>query len=379
MKFADIAGYEEIKQRLSSAVLQNHLAHALLFAGPEGSAKLAMALAFIAYLQCQNRQINLDGTADACGACSSCRQLEKLQHPDVHFVFPTAPTQTVKGEEYVVSKSFMTEWRQFAVENPYGNLADWQRAAGFADKQAIIRVKEGRNIIGTLSLKSYQGPYKIMLIWLAEHMNPQAANAILKVLEEPPAQTQFILIAEDVEQLLTTILSRTQIVRIPAFTDTETGAMLKRTTEAEDAQIEAVLPLVGGNLREAIIQLSNADGEMHDIFQRWMRICYERNLSKLVSFADEFGGLGKTAQASLLTTGLNLLRETLVYPYADELVRLNGNQTGFAANFSKVANPDRIFKISDLLNKHIYYLERNANARLSMMDLSLQIGVILRT
>jgi DNA polymerase-3 subunit delta' len=379
MRFADIAGHEDTKQRLTAAIQQNHLAHALLFGGPEGSAKLAMVLALVSYLQCQNRQISLDSTSDSCGVCPACQKNAKLQHPDVHFIFPTASTKTIKGEESVVSKSFMPEWRQFVQENPYGNLQDWQQAADFADKQAIIRVREGRNITSALSLKSYEGPYKIMVIWLAELMNQQAANAILKILEEPPANTQFLLVARDVEQLLTTILSRTQLINIPAFTDAELRAMLKQQPEITEEQIDTVVPLAAGNYREALQLASDTDNESYTIFQGWMRLCYERNFSELVTFADQFGGMGKTAQRNLLHTGLNLLRETLVYPYADDLVRLPGKEVKFAQNFSKVANPNRILKLSDLLNKHLYYLERNANPRIGILDASLQIAMILRT
>ncbi len=379
MRFADITGLDEVKQHLTQSVQANHLAHALLFVGPEGSANLAIALAFATYLQCTNRQIDLTGEQDACGVCPACQKMAKFQHPDVHYVFPVSSTNTVKGEAHVVSKSFIAEWRQFLGQSPYGSLSEWRQQYGGEDKQVNISKEESRNIISSLALKSYEGPFKIMLIWLPEYMHPAAANGILKILEEPPAKTVFILITHDTEKLLATILSRTQIVKIRAFSDQEIELILSRQYNLPAEKAQAIARLAGGNLQEALRLAGDTTDESFALFRDWMRLCYEHNYSKLVSFAEDMGKLGRDAQRNLLLTGLNLLRETLVYPYAGgDLVRLQSEELAFAERFSKVATPMRVQQMSDLLNQTLYYLERNANPKIALLDLSLKLAGVLR-
>ncbi|MBW3545651.1 MAG: DNA polymerase III subunit delta [Bacteroidetes bacterium] len=379
MRFADITGLEEVKQHLSQAVQANHLAHALLFVGPEGSANLAVALAFATYLQCTNRQIDLTGEQDACGSCPACQKMAKFQHPDVHYVFPVSSTSTVKGDQ-VISKSFIGEWRQFLGQGTYGSLSEWRQIYGGEDKQVNISKEESRHIIGSLALKSYEGPYKIMLIWLPEYMHPAAANGILKILEEPPAQTIFILVTQDTERLLATILSRTQIVKIRAFTDEEIEQILSREHSLPAEKAQAIARLAGGNLQEALRLSADTTDESFALFRDWMRLCYEHNYSKLISFAEDMGKLGRDAQRNLLLTGLNLLRETLVYPYAGgDLVRLQSEELAFAGRFSKIATPIRIQQMTDQINQTLYYLERNANPKISLLDLSLKLAGILRS
>jgi DNA polymerase-3 subunit delta' len=403
MRFADITGLEEVKEHLINSVQANHLAHALLFVGPEGSANLAIALAFATYLQCTNREKGTDAGADAgpglfgapsepapakadvqvsrdaCGVCPSCLKMAKFQHPDVHWVFPVSSTSTVKGDN-AVSKSFISEWRQFLGHSAYGSLSEWRHIYGGEDKQVNISKEESRNIIGSLMLKSYEGPYKIMLIWLPEHMHPSAANGILKILEEPPAKTIFILVTHDTEKLLATILSRTQLVKIRAFSDEEINQILIQQHEILEEKASAVARLAAGNLQEALRLATEATDESFALFRDWMRLCYERQYSKLVSFSDDMGKMGRDSQRNLLLTGLNLLRETLVYPYASgDLVRLQSEELAFAERFSKVATPLKVQQMADLLNQTLYYLERNANPKIALLDLSLKLTGILRT
>jgi DNA polymerase III subunit delta' len=395
MRFADITGLEETKHQLVQAVTANHLAHALLFVGPQGSANLAMALAFATYVQCTARlQAQAAGPSlwgdapalpaaeaaqDACGQCPSCQKMAKLQHPDVHWVFPVSSTNSVKGESNVVSKSFITEWRQFLSQNPYGSLGDWRHQYGGEDKQVNISKEESRNIISSLALKSFEGPYKIMLIWLPEHMHPSAANGILKILEEPPAKTLFILITQDTERLLATILSRTQLVKIRGFSDEEIGQILTQQHALSPERAQAAARLAGGNLQEALRLAGDNTDESFALFRDWMRLCYEHQYSKLVTFAEDMGKGGRDGQRNLLLTGLNLLRETLVYPYADgKLQRSQSDELAFAERFSKVARPEKVYQMTELLNQTLYYLERNANAKIALLDLSLKLAAVLR-
>ncbi|EMR04195.1 DNA polymerase III subunit [Cesiribacter andamanensis] len=408
MRFADITGLEETKHQLVQAVQDNHLAHALLFVGPQGSANLAMGLAFATYLQCTTRLASMqpqeaeapglwgdapaspaDGPAggpapttpleDACGQCSSCQRMAKFQHPDVHWVYPVSSTSTIKGEAHVVSKSFIADWRQFLAQNPYGSLGDWRQQYGGEDKQVNISKEESRNIISTLALKSFEGPYKIMLIWLPEHMHPAAANGILKILEEPPAKTLFILITNDTERLLATILSRTQLVKIRGFSDGEISQMLTEQHQLAPERAAAIARLAGGNLQEALRLAADSTDESFALFRDWMRLCYEHQYSKLISFSDDMGKAGRDAQRNLLLTGLNLLRETLVYPYAEgKLLRTQSDELAFAERFTKVAPPEKVYQMSELLNQTLYYLERNANAKLALLDLSLKLAGVLR-
>lgn len=378
MRFADITGLDEIKQHLTNSVQANHLAHALLFVGPQGSANLAVALAFATYLQCTNRQISLDGTQDACGVCPSCQKMAKHQHPDVHYIYPVSSTSSVKSGD-AVSKSFIAEWRQFLAQSPYGSLSVWRHQYGGEDKQVNISKEESRNIISSLALKSYEGPYKIMIIWLPEHMHSSAANGILKILEEPPAKTVFILVTHDTEKLLATILSRTQLVKIRAFTDQEIQRILSQQQGLPPEKAEAVARMAGGNLQEALRLAEETTNESFGLFRDWMRLCFEHQYSKLISFTDDMGKMGRDAQRNLLLTGLNLLRETLVYPYASgELVRLQSEELAFAQRFSKIATPIKVQQMSDLLNQTLYYLERNANPKIALLDLSLKLAGILR-
>ena len=220
MRFGDIYGLEEIKRGLIEAVQKGHVAHAQLFSGPTGSANLALALAFITYINCENP------TEDSCGTCASCQKNTKFIHPDVHFIFPVSSTTRITGKD-VLSTNFLKEWRHFLEEDPYGDIADWSVVFGGENKQLNISKGESKSIIQKLSLKAFEGGYKTILIWLPEYMHASAANGILKVLEEPADRTLFLLVTQNHEKLLGTILSRTQKVFIRSFNPSEISAILQ--------------------------------------------------------------------------------------------------------------------------------------------------------
>lgn len=374
MLFKDIPGQEAIKQKLREAVKGDHVAHAQLFAGPEGSANLAMALAFATYLNCEDRTED-----DACGRCASCIKNSKYIHPDLHFVYPTAATPKFKRED-ATSDKFLKEWREFILDNPYGNVTDWSFHFGWENKQVIIPRNESRNIINGLSLKAFEGEYKIMLIWLPELMNVNAANGILKILEEPPAKTVFLMVASDTNKLLTTITSRTQILRIPAFSDEEIKAAIGNGPETTTERIDQVAYLAEGNLRMARQLVEGEANEVQEQFKAWMRLCFTWDFKGMTKMADDFQKSGKEQQKSLFTAGTKVLRDTLINQFdTGDLVRVPASETAFIDKFGKVFNPEKIAQITPKLEEGHYHIERNANAKILFLDLSLSIAQIARS
>lgn len=372
MLFAQIRGLEDTKKRLLHAVQHDNIAHAQLFLGKEGSPNLPMALAYINYVNCENRT-----DTDACGECPSCAKNAKAVHPDMHFVFPVSSTKKISGKD-VVSNSFLTEWRQFLSEQPYGNLNTWSTYYGGEDKQVNISKEESRHIIKNLALKSFEAKYKAMLIWLPEYMHPSAANGILKILEEPPENTLFILVSNNRDRLLTTILSRTQIVSIPNFSDEDIKQYLLAKGNIDEQKATSVANLADGNIAKADRLLNNLEDDNHNIFANWMRDCFRRDFTSLVNAAEEYHRANKLAQRSLLEYGLNIYREALIHQVSPGLKRSNGALDGFIDNFSKVLTLDKTEKITRLMNDAHYHLERNGSAKMIFLDLSLQIARVIK-
>ena len=222
MQFSAVVGQSELKRHLIDEVKNDKISHAQLFLGKPGYGPLPMALAFVQYLFCENKQAE-----DSCGECASCRKVAQLQHPDLHFSFPTVQGITK------VSDAALPDWRAQIGNSPYFNLNDWIKKTDPRERKPIIGVQESEEIIKKLSLRSFEGGYKVMIIWMAEEMNPSCANKLLKIIEEPPAKTLFILVAESQEYMLQTILSRTQIVKVPRVTIDENGDVPERNAEAE--------------------------------------------------------------------------------------------------------------------------------------------------
>lgn len=372
MQFSEIIGHDETKQLLLRAVQTNHLAHALLFDGPVGSANLALALALAQYVNCEDK-----GEEDACGRCASCIKIQKFVHPDLHMVFPVA--NLAKGK---TSEAYLADWRKFLLEHPYRTLPDWLETVGADNKQGNISAEEARNILQKLSLKSYEGAYKIMLIWLPELMNAASANALLKVLEEPPAQTLFLLVTNQPDKLLITILSRTQRIAVRAFTDEEVATYLRQHLNLDETAARRNAYLADGNLAEALC-LSNQDAnsaENHLWFADWMRTCYRQDLITLVKQADQFDGFSKEKQKSLLDYSIRMYRDLFLWQQgAGQLLRLPDEEVAFVKNFVKVLTIHHIERIVTDLNEAAYHLERNARAKMILLDLSLTFSRLIKT
>lgn len=372
MRFKDVPGSSHVKERLIQSVRAVTVPHAQLFAGQVGALNLPMALAFTTYLHCQNK-----GELDACGECPACSKSLKHIHPDTNFVFPLGNVKGDKDEDRFKAE-IMKTWRSFLTEQPFGNLDDWASYYGGEDKQAIISKDESREIIKSLSLKPFESPYKVMLIWQPEFMHPSAANGILKILEEPPSNTFFILITNAAERLLPTILSRTQIVQIPMLSDEEVDIHLKSLGSVENSKRDKIVQLAEGNLNLALKLIDQEEDHHFELFFTWMLACFKKEYAKLVAMADDFHALDKMNQRNLMTYSLNMMRETLLQlSGATSISRSKGNELERVQKFSKLMNVSRIEKSSHLINDAAYHLERNGSAKMIFMDLSLQLSNVI--
>lgn len=372
MRFADIIGLDDLKKQLINAVVNNHVAHAQLFFGPYGSGNMALALAYATFVNCQNRT-----ETDSCGTCATCTKMDKLIHPDLQFVFPVSSTKKITGKN-VVSSSFLKEWREFLLQNPYGTIDQWNSHYGAENKQGNISKEESRNIVKNLSLKSFEAEYKVMLIWLPEYMNAFSANGILKILEEPPEKTLFLLVTNDYEKLLTTILSRCQLFNIRAFRSEEVASYLEKHQNLPSEQARKIANLSDGNINRAVKLLDSAEDDSNKFFRDWMRQCWGMNFTELSSMMDDYNGLNKTSQKMLLQYGLGMMREALMTQVmSDAGQKLNKDELDFASKFGKALSAQKLEDISNKLGKAQFHLERNANVKIMFMDLSLSIGKVM--
>lgn len=371
MKFSDIPGLFEVKRILVDAAMTNHIAHAQLFVGAEGALNLSMALAYATYLHCENK------ADDSCGNCSACIKNKKFIHPDTHFVFPLSNVKGDKDEERFKAE-ILKLWRAFLLEQPFGNLIDWTNYYGGEDKQALISREESREIIKTLSLKPFESPHKVMVIWQPELMYPSAANGILKILEEPPPHTYFILVTNAADRLLSTIISRSQIVSVPLLNDEQVETYLREKHGVENSHAAKVASLAEGNLNLAIKLVENEGDDNTQRFMEWMRACFKKNYGTLVTLADEYHGWDKLSQKSLMTYSINMFRETLLsLSGASSINRTRGEELKFAQDFSKVMNVQKIERSFKLINDASYHLERNGSAKMIFLDLSLKLSQII--
>ena len=379
MLFSSIPGLEETKEKLVNAIKKDHLAHALLFHGKEGSPTLSLALALATYVNCTQ-----PGESDSCGTCPSCLKMEKLVHPDLNFVMPLpAPPKSKEKEKEPDANDekvdHLASWRSFVREKTYGNFPDWNAHLG-SKKPLSISKNAARQIVKTLSLKSFEGGYKMMLIWAPETMHPSAANALLKILEEPPAKTLFLMVSQHPETLLTTILSRTQKIHVRSFSDEEVQSFLIRSGLSSTVAAQQIAPLADGNLREAIQLSQNVADKNTLLFRDWLRDCYAVDIPALLRFSEQLSFTGKEAQKSLLLTGVNVIRESLLNrAQVPELMRTDEADREFIVKFSSsVLTDEKLSKLYTLLNEAHYHIERNANAKILFLDLAFSLARIIK-
>jgi DNA polymerase III subunit delta' len=361
MQFQKIIGLNQTKQTLIKAVQNNHLAHAQLFHGNEGSANLAMSIAFATYVNCEDKQPD-----DSCGRCPSCLKMSKLAHPDITYIYPTA------GGKTEISENFMPQWREFLSNHHFGNISDWLEKIN--KKQPNIPVEEARQLLQKLSLKSYEGGYKIVIIWQAEYLHTATANALLKILEEPPDQTLFLLVCNSIERLLTTIISRTQRVAIRNFTDDEVINYLIQKQATSSDRAKQIAYLSEGNLSKALSIINHEGDSEHQWFANWMRMCYATKIDKLVPMADEFDGMIKEKQKGILEYGLSMFREIILYKNgAEKLIRLEGEELTFVQKFGGFLKDKSLEPIIQTLSDAYAHIERNVRAKMIFLDISLMI------
>ena len=376
MKRKEVIGQEEVWQRLITMVREDRLPHAIMLCGPQGCGKMALALAFASYLICQNRE----GHDEACGECRQCKMLEKWGHPDLLFSYPTIKTPNMGSEHKPVSEDFAEEWRNMISRSPYFNIEQWMTEIGAENQQAIITAGESDELNRKLSLKSSQGGYKVSVIWLPERMNIECANKILKLIEEPPSQTIFIMVSENPDNLLETIRSRVQRIDVKK-TDNESiqKALVGKYGISEDDAMR-VARLANGDWLTAVSELS-ADGENKEFladFQSLMRLAYQRNVRELKHWSENINSYGREKQKRFLTYFLRMIRESFMYNFQQpELSYMTSQEEAFTANFAIFVNENNILQITELANKAIRDISQNANGKIVFFDMALQMIVLL--
>lgn len=368
MQFREITGQDATKQRLIATVKENRVSHAQLFLGPEGSGSLALAVAYAQYISCENKQEN-----DSCGACNSCRKYQKLVHPDLHFSYPFFAKH--KDD---TALTFIDQWRKAFLKNPYLNLDEWRSYLDAANKQANINIAECHQIIRKLSFKPFESEYKILIMWLPEYLDKEG-NTLLKIIEEPAQKTLFLLVAESQDDILNTILSRTQLVKIPALKDADVQDYLEQHHQSEAAAAQ-IAYLSNGNLTAAIHRISADETSYHERFAQWLRLCFTNDGLKLIEFTEQLAKLGRENQKNFLEYGLCFIRECgMLISGAGDLVHLPEKEMVVAQNMaSKVLTMPMVEVITNELDKAHHHVERNANPRILFLDVSLQLVKILK-
>lgn len=376
MQFKDIVGQEQVKQRLIKSVKEGRIPHAQLFTGPEGTGKLALAIAYAQYISCLSR-----GEDDSCGTCPSCRKFIKLIHPDLHFVFPIilsekkSDSDDDKGPSGKLSDAFLVQWRETLLANPYITETDWYEVIGAENKQGIIGTTESSDVIRKLSLKSYESEYKTMIIWLPERMNQSAANKLLKLIEEPPVNTVFLMISENPTQLLKTILSRTQIVKVPPIHRDSIALALVDRYQINPAKANEISRVSNGSFQKAISLISVEEENPYFVmFRQLMRLCYSNDVLGLLNWVDEAVSLGREQQKELLSESLRLLRENLMLNIdLEDISYLAGEEVEFSKKFSPFINKNNVYKIFNEFNLAIDHLSRNGNPNIIFTDMSMKL------
>ncbi len=372
MYFRDVIGHEALGEQLRAAAQSNRVAHASLFDGPEGSGALGLARAYARYLHCE-----APTPADACGACTSCRAHDQLQHPDLHWSFPF-----FKGEktDTAVSQPFQGTWRTLLADRPYFGLEEWVEAIGADRKQLFISVHEALEINRKLGLKAFKGGRKVLICWLPETMRVDTANKMLKLIEEPTDGTVMLFVSEHFDQLLATIRSRVQAVRVPRLDDAATATAIERLTGLDGAAAQELAGVVEGNLAAAM-RLAAAGGAApdHELFVEWMRACWGLKGPDLVDQSDRFAKPGREAMKRFLQYALHMVRQCIIGNYgAFEAVRLTARERAFAEKFAPFIHHGNVLEMQQLIEAAHRDIAGNVNGKLVFMDLSVKLHGLLK-
>lgn len=369
MQFKDIIGQESLKQHLIQTVVENRVSHAQLFLAPEGSGGLGLAIAYAQYINCTNKT-----ATDSCGECASCRKYERYIHPDLHFSYPFFASKDVK-----IAVDVLEEWRAQLLEDTYISLDMWRLKLSADNKQANINIAECHDIIKKLSYKAFEADTKVLIMWLPEFLEREG-NALLKIIEEPPANTLFILVAQNQEQILSTILSRTQIVKVPKLSDDVVAQYLMDKASLSENQATEYSFLADGNLTVAKALLADTPNNNATHFAEWLRMGFGNRVPAMIDFTDEAAKWGRENQKNFLKYGINFLREcSLLLSGADDLVKLPPQTLEVAIKLStNVLNLAMVEALINELEQAHYHIERNANPKILFLDVSLQLVKIIK-
>lgn len=367
MIFDQVIGQKEAQERLLQLVREERLPHALMFCGPAGCGKMALAVGFAKYLLSQGPRAN-------------SQMIDKLEHPDLHFTYPTIKLPSMGSDHKPVSDDFAHEWHDFIMAGLYFTMAEWMEQMGGENQQAIITAGESDALTRKLSLKSSQGGYKVSVIWLPERMNIECANKLLKLLEEPPSQTVFLLVCQEPEQLLETIRSRVQRIDIKRINEEDIRQALMERRGLSEEQAQRISRMAGGSWLAALEMLS-ADSENElflDMFQMLMRLAYQRKVKDLKAWSEQMASMGREKQKRFLNYFLRLVRENFMFNFQQEdLCYMTQREEDFAKNFARFINEANVLPISDLITRAIRDIGQNANAKIVFFDMALQMIVLL--
>ena len=370
MRFEEVIGQEDLKNHLKNLVAIERVSHALLFAGKEGTGNLPLALAFASHLLTLNAE-------DPKSAQLKC---DKLIHPDLHFCYPVNSTKKVTGSK-IQSSDFSDEWRKAVLKNPYLDLSEWLGRLGIENKQGRINVHQAKEIVEDLRLKPFEAEYKIMLIWLPEKMGSEPANKLLKILEEPPAKTVFLLVSEHPEQLLATVISRVQMIRVkPILRQDLTQALIQKKGLDPD-QAGQIARIAQGNYQEALKLISENEVRAfnQEMFITWMRHLWQKEFLELIQWSEKLSKTGRERLMLFFNYGLHVFRESLMKNYAGEEIQLTGgSEKAFIQKFSPYVNELNVIEMVSLFEEAEYHISRNANPRILLMDVSLKMMKLIR-
>ncbi len=374
MQFSEILGQEAVKSYLIQTANEGRIPHAQLFVGPEGSGTLPMAIAYAQYILCGNTS-----NENSNGNTSCNLKFENLVHPDLHFVYPTASAGDSKP---VLSSDFITDWREMLKENMYANLFDWYSALEIGNKQGFIRVNEAQNILKLLSLKAYEGGHKVMIIWMADRMNTDAANKLLKIIEEPPEKTVFILITEDEGDIISTIRSRCQVLHFGSIAPEVIAAKLETKLGFEIHAATKIAHQAQGNYNRALklTQSNEEEIKFEQWFVQWVRAAFRAkgnasSIIELISWSETIAALGRETQKKFLDYCIELFRQALLLNFqTTELVYMEPKIDKFKLeNFAPFVHGNNIQDIFTALSDAIYHIERNGNAKMILTDMSIKL------
>ena len=375
MLFKEIPGNIKVKKQLVRAIKNKRISHAQLFSGNSGSAKLALAFAYARYLNCDNKS-----REDSCGKCPSCIKYNTLSHPDLHLIFPVLK---VGRSKVAVSDNFVSEWRNFILNNIYGSLNSWINTFGTENKtgeQGSIYKDEAISIHKKLALKNFEAPYRVVLVWMPEKMNLDASNKLLKLLEEPPTGTIFLLVSENPNRLLATITSRLQKTKVNNFSAEDIIVFFKNNNLSIE-RIEELRNITDSDVGK-IIQLLQEDIEGVDLFDNfslWMRLTYKMDVVNISKWVDSISTMGRKHQKLFLSYSIKIIRECLIFNFANKsFLKINEQETAFISKFSPFIHEDNSVIIIEELEKAIKAINRNANAKILFFELSLQIVKFLK-